>query len=58
MIILIGWKDISRELGVSIKTAKKWVKKYKIPMLRREGRPTILQSEISKWWVESKKNEG
>ncbi len=41
-LILNGWKDICKAWGIkSVKTMKKKVKKYKIPLVWMDGKPTI-----------------
>jgi len=43
-LILNGWKDICAAWGIkSVKTMKKKVKKYKIPVLWMDGKPTITR---------------
>ena len=47
---LTGWKDIGNFYGISHKTARKWHKRYHMPVLRTpEGRPTNTAFELYHW---------
>ncbi len=53
--LLIGWKEIMAAFGVrSLKTMKKKVKKYSIPVITVARKPTIYLEEV-KEWKESRK---
>jgi hypothetical protein len=57
MIILCGWKEIAKALGIqTCKTVKKKAKKYKMPILYLDGRPTITTKALERWWEELEKN--
>ena len=48
--ILVGWKEIMAGFGVrSVKTMKKKVRKYGIPVLSVARKPTISIDEIEEW---------
>ncbi len=48
--ILVGWREIMPAFGVrSVKTMKKKVRKYGIPILRVARKPTISMDEITGW---------
>lgn len=48
--ILVGWNEIMRAFGVrSVKTMKKKVRKYGIPILTVARKPTISIEEIEEW---------
>ncbi len=48
--ILVGWKEITAGFGVrSVKTMKKKVRKYGIPILSVARKPTISIDEIEEW---------
>ena len=54
--LLTGWKDIANYLGVSVKTAKRYYKKYGLPVLRLPtGKPCINQNAIQLWLEKRKK---
>lgn len=49
-VILMGWKDICEACGIkSIKTMKKKAKKYKMPLIRLDGKPSISKDSLLKW---------
>ncbi len=51
MIILCGWKEIAKACGVkTCKTIKKKAKKYEMPIVYMDGRPTTTQKALEKWW--------
>jgi len=53
--LLVGWKEIMAAFGVrSLKTMKKKVKKYAIPVVTVARKPTIYLEEV-KEWQESRK---
>ncbi len=48
--LLVGWKEIMAAFGVrSLKTMKKKVKKYAIPVVTVARRPTIYLQEVEAW---------
>ena len=48
--LLVGWKEIMAAFGVrSLKTMKKKVKKYAIPVVTVARRPTIYLEEVEAW---------
>ncbi len=50
-IIFIGWKDIGRALGgVHWQTAKNIAKKYDMPIVPLNDRPSITALELNIWW--------
>ncbi len=50
MAWLAGWKEISAHLGCCIDTAKKHVKKHKLPVYRDPGgRPVAFPRELDEW---------
>ena len=56
--LLVGWKEIMAAFGVSsLKTMKKKVKKYALPVLTIAKKPTIYLEEV-KEWKESRKRRG
>ena len=51
MTILCGWKEIAKACGIKTsKTIKKKAKKYKMPIVYLDGRPTVTEKAIEKWW--------
>ena len=53
--LLVGWKEIMAAFRVrSLKTMKKKVKKYALPIVTVARKPTIYLEEV-KEWRESKK---
>jgi hypothetical protein len=53
--LLVGWKEIMAAFGVrSLKTMKKKVKKYALPVITIARKPTIYLEEV-KEWKESRK---
>jgi hypothetical protein len=56
--LLAGWKEIMAAFGVnSLKTMKKKVKKYALPVVTVARKPTIYLEEI-KEWKESRRRRG
>jgi len=56
--LLVGWKEIMAAFGVrSLKTMKKKVKKYALPVITVARKPTIYLEEV-KEWKESRKSRG
>lgn len=54
--LLVGWKEIMAVFGVrSLKTMKKKVKKYALPVVTVARKPTIYLEEV-KEWKESRKS--
>ena len=50
-LILIGWKSICQACDIkSVKTMRKKAKKYKMPILFMDGKPTIPADDLLKWW--------
>jgi hypothetical protein len=48
--LLVGWKEIMAAFSVrSLKTMKKKVKKYAIPVVTVARRPTLYLNEVKKW---------
>jgi len=57
-VIFVGWKQIMAAFGVSsLKTMKKKVRKYGIPILTVARKPTISADEV-KEWRKSRKIDG
>ena len=51
-MILIGWKNICKYFGVKDRrTMLRKVKKFSIPVLYLDKRPTICTEVIAKWWA-------
>jgi hypothetical protein len=51
MIILCGWKDIAKACGVKTrKTIKKKARRYEMPIVYMDGRPTITRKALERWW--------
>jgi hypothetical protein len=49
-LILNGWKDICEAMGIrSVKTAKKKAKRWKMPIVRIDGKPTIARVTLIEW---------
>ena len=49
-IILSGWKDICKACGIKSKiTMKRKAKKYRLPIKRTDGKPSITKGELLKW---------
>jgi len=54
--LLVGWKEIMAAFRVrSLKTMKKKVKKYALPVVTIARKPTIYLEEV-KEWKESRKS--
>ena len=54
--LLIGWKEIMAAFRVrSLKTMKKKVKKYALPIVTVAQKPTIYLEEVEEW-KESRKS--
>ena len=49
-VILLGWKEIARALGLTAKTAKRWAKHYGLPVAYIGRRPSTTRKAIEKWW--------
>jgi hypothetical protein len=48
--LLVGWKEIMAAFGVrSLKTMKKKVKKYAIPIVTVARKPTVYLYEVNEW---------
>ena len=48
--LLVGWKEIMAAFGVrSVKTMKKKVKKYAIPIVTLAQKPSIYLHEVKEW---------
>jgi len=48
--LLVGWKEIMSAFGVrSLKTMKKKVKKYALPVISVARKPTIYLEEVKEW---------
>ncbi len=48
--LLVGWKEIMAAFGVrSLKTMKKKVKKYGIPIVTIARKPTIYLHQVKEW---------
>ena len=48
--LLVGWKEIMVAFGVrSLKTMKKKVKKYALPVITVARKPTIYLEEVKEW---------
>jgi len=51
-ILLTGWKDIAHAMGLkSERTARKWARKYRMPIVRIEGKPTVIVAVFERWWI-------
>ena len=49
---LTGWKAIANYIDTSVKTAKKYHKKYGMPVRRGPtNKPIALQEELDQWLV-------
>ncbi len=49
--IFIGWKDIGRALGgLHWQTVKNIARKYHMPIVPLNGRPSITALELNIWW--------
>ena len=49
-ILLVGWKEIMAAFSVrSLKTMKKKVKKYALPVITVARKPTIYLEEVKEW---------
>jgi hypothetical protein len=56
--LLVGWKEIMAAFGVrSLKTMKKKVKKYSIPVVGIARKPTIYLEQVKEWKVHGLKND-
>ena len=56
MHLYVGWKPICSLLGCKDpKTAKKWVKRYHIPVVWVTGRPAISDAQFEDWWSRMQK---
>jgi len=54
-LILVGWKSICQACNIkSVKTMRKKEKKYKMPILYMDGKPTIPANDPVKWWAKTK----
>lgn len=50
-LLLIGWKDITKALGLRTeRMAKQWVKRFDIPIKYMGRRPTILAEALNEWF--------
>ena len=59
MAWLAGWKEISAHLGCCNDTAKKHVKKHKLPVYRDPGgRPVAFPEELNEWMERFEKKRG
>jgi hypothetical protein len=48
--LLVGWKEIMTAFGVrSLKTMKKKVKKYALPVITVARKPTMYLEEVTEW---------
>jgi len=57
--LLVGWKEIMAAFGVrSLKTMKKKVKKYGIPIVTIAQKPTIYLHQVKEWGGNEKKTGG
>lgn len=49
-VILVGWKDITKAIGLhSVDTAKRWAKRYKMPHVRLCGKVTVPRVVLIEW---------
>jgi len=56
MPLYVGWKSICRLLDCKDpKTAKRWVKQYRIPVVWVNGRPAISVAQFDDWWNQMQK---
>ena len=56
--LLVGWKEIMSAFRFgSLKTMKKKVKKYAVPVITAARKPTIYLEEV-KEWKESRRSRG
>ncbi len=57
MAILTGYKAIQKYCGLTDKTTvRKWIKDYKLPVLRLGNQVCALEEEINEWFVILRKN--
>lgn len=55
-ILLVGWKEIMAAFGVcSLKTMKKKIRKYALPIVTVGRKPTIYLEEVREWKESRKK---
>jgi hypothetical protein len=50
-LIRIGWKSIGEALGVSPMTARRVARRYEMPVVELNGRPSISGMELEIWWA-------
>ncbi len=51
MVILSGWKEIALACGIKTrKTIKKKARKYHMPIVYLDRRPTITRKALEAWW--------
>ncbi len=51
MVILSGWKEIASACGIRTrKTIKRKAKKYRMPVVYLNNRPTITRKALENWW--------
>ena len=56
--LLVGWKEIMAAFSVSsLKTMKKKVKKYSLPVVTVARKPTIYLEEVKEWKKSRKSRE-
>jgi len=49
---LTGWKEIAKYIGCHARTAKRYKKKYSLPVRRSPGgKPVSLQYELDQWLI-------
>jgi hypothetical protein len=57
--LLVGWKEIMAAFGVrSLKTMKRKVKKYGIPIVTIARKPTIYLHQVKEWRETRKRQAG
>jgi len=58
-ILLVGWREIMAAFSVrSLKTMKKKVKKYAIPVITVAQKPTIYLEDVRQWKESRKRRAG
>jgi len=51
--LLVGWKQIAEACGgLHWRTVKKKARKYHMPLVYLDGRPTVTREALRLWWIE------
>lgn len=45
----VGWKEIARILGVSVRTARRWARKKSLPVYRLQGQVRLDRDDLKNW---------